>query len=143
MEAHDGQTLRLVPGGKAFAGWTVLLCSIAVVHEVAAGHPGRPLGGRPTWSPRSEATRFTIVGGRGSAVRADARRRLARKPTQAGKRRLRDAREAGGAGLPHHHPQLAVQDVGRRRDAGLPKRGEAEDVGVPDAQGRRAEGQRL
>ena len=35
----------------------------------------------------------------------------------------RDAPEAGGAGLPHHHPQLAVQDVECRLDAGLPERG--------------------
>ena len=36
----------------------------------------------------------------------------------------RDAPEAGGAGLPHHHPQLAVQDVERRLDAGPVSRSE-------------------
>ena len=56
---------------------------------------------------------------------------------------LRDAPEAGGAGLPHHHPELAVQDVEGGLDAGLSERGEAEDVGAPHAHGRRAEGQRL
>ena len=50
---------------------------------------------------------------------------------------LRDAPEAGGAGLPHHRPQLAVQDVERRLGAGLPERGEAGDVGAPYAHGRR------